>query len=290
MCTLFDLSSRKSIISFSGSDAKIFLQGQTTCDVASVTEENSVFGSMCNHKGRVICLFHLCIKDNIYYMILNEELQSPVIKKLAMFKFRSAVEINDVSNEFSVLGVTDELPTTLIQTLNIVAQVSYALNSSIAMIIVRTKTLQMTQEKQPIKLSSLLNEWDIALTKECFPEITAATSELFIPQMLNLELLGGISFQKGCYTGQEIIARLHYKGSVKKRLVIYRSNVQSTLGEDIYTKDDPNSLGTIISCVADGDSTYTGLIVLKVDAISMGEIIPQENKALLIQRPKYSLD
>ena len=108
--------------------------------------------------------------------------------------------------------------------------------------------------------------------------------------MLNLDALDGISFQKGCYTGQEVIARLHYKGTVKRRLFSFESDVAILPGIDILTADDKNSIGTIVSCIQHVDSGYSGTVIIKNNYSDQATINSDEFGKISINPPPYSLN
>jgi folate-binding protein YgfZ len=123
----------------------------------------------------------------------------------------------------------------------------------------------------------------------CIPEIGPIISEKFVPQVINLDLLHALNFKKGCYTGQEIIARMHYKGTVKRRLVIYHSTDERATGEELFVLDDANSMGTILNCIASYKGGFTGLVVLKTPAIENKNLTLKNGDALMIERPRYDL-
>lgn len=287
MAKLYNLSNVKSLISFSGTDAESFLQGQSTCDVSSLRQHDSVFGALCNPKGRAICLFHLVKIDGDIHMLVNTELANSVIKRLKMYVFRSDVKITNQSDAYSILGTATHDKLSHLKPLAL-----FKLNSSIELthVIINSDTCKQAVANNEISLENDLMGWSQHNTTECFPDITVDTSELFIPQMLNLDLLDGINFQKGCYTGQEIIARLHYKGSVKKRLAKFQSTNAFKPGENIHLPGDANSIGTILSCTENKALDFSGLVVLNVNAIAEHQITLNDERQLLIQPPKYKIE
>lgn len=286
--TAYNLENKKSIISFTGKDAANFLQGQTTCDVLSLDDTNSGYGALCNPKGRVISLFHLVKRNEIFYMTLSCDLSAAVIKRLKMFVFRSNVIIDDVTSQFVILGVNEALPFVLENTLRPLANIQYTEQDSLALLLIPTNCTEELSHIFDIALND--NAWDKWLISACIPEITQETSEQFIPQMLNLDALKGISFQKGCYTGQEVVARMHYKGSVKRRLVSYQSPSSFVIGEQLFTPSDSNSIGTVLNSILSENQVYTGLAVLKVSSINNGENLLKDNIEITIRSPKYKLD
>ncbi|MBV1875209.1 MAG: folate-binding protein [Cycloclasticus sp.] len=287
--TLYDLANDKNIISFSGTDAGSFLQGQTTCDVLNLSGSDSLFGALCNPKGRVIALFYLFKRDEIYYMVLASDMASIVIKRLKMFVFRSNVNIEDASNDYKVVGINQPLQQEVATLLTPLAQIKYRPENELALWIVPANRYATGKIHSSIIINNSINNWQILLINACIPEITNDTSEVFIPQMLNLDLLGGISLQKGCYTGQEVVARMHYKGTVKRRLVSFESEQEHISGENIHCVDDTNSVGTILSAVNTKNGASTGLVVLKTSYIQAGEIQLDDKSKLTIQTPKYDL-
>ncbi|MEO1888382.1 MAG: folate-binding protein [Cycloclasticus sp.] len=289
MTKLYDLSTVKSLISFSGSDAESFLQGQTTCDVASLKPGSSIFGALCNPKGRAISLFHLFKVDDTIYMLINTELAEAVIKRLKMFVFRSDVQITDQSDNYATLGTESHVQEDALSALEPFSLFKLNTGVELVHVILSADTYQQAVTNNDLSLERDLTGWYQLNTTECFPELTADTSELFIPQMLNLDLLDGINFQKGCYTGQEVIARLHYKGSVKKRLVRFQSSSVFKPGENIHLPNDTNSVGTILSCTEAKTAEFSGLVILKVGAIDEHQLKLNDKRQLLIQLPKYTL-
>jgi len=155
----FNLAASLGCLRVSGEDAANFLQGQMTCDVIELEENNGTCGAFCNAKGRVISTFYLLKTQSEFLFILPNSLLSVIHERLKRYKLRAKVEINESDFDINTFNLPNNLP------------------------------------------------W-----------LTHETSEEFLPQWLNLDKLGGISFTKGCYTGQEIVARTHYLGEVKRRL------------------------------------------------------------------------
>ncbi len=289
--TLFDLSDNKKILTLSGADAGAFLQGQTTCDVLALNETDSVFGALCNPKGRAISLFHLFKREETYYMVLPAGLFPSVIKRLKMFVFRSDVQINDASENFIVLGINELISNSTQLSLKPLTHIKQGFVDNLALLVVPADSYPILNSDNSLaSINTQFNDWQALLIDAGIPEITEDTSELFIPQMLNLDLLSGISFEKGCYTGQEVIARMHYKGTVKRRLVSFNSNNLYSSGESIYSIDDTNSMGTVLNCIPSTNNEYIGLIVLKTASIKNAELLLKNNSKLTVRTPKYNLD
>jgi tRNA-modifying protein YgfZ len=214
------------ILSVTGKDAAKLLQGQITCNVNDVNEEKSSLAAMCNPKGRAIATFLLVKKADAFLLVLPVELLETVRKRLQMYALRSDVKITDNSDEFCLLGLcTPEKPVQpfVTETQQDIIFVTFpALARRNILITNADNAIRFCSEKvdsQGFHTASS-DEWRYLDIVSGIPWVTTATSEEFIPQMLNLDKLGGISFNKGCYTGQEIVARTHYLGKAKREMFL----------------------------------------------------------------------
>jgi folate-binding protein YgfZ len=188
------------VLFFKGTDARRFLQGQLSADIEKLAPAASTLAGLHNPQGRVIAVMALaCDGDDEFLAILPRELVTGVAQRLRKFVLRAKVEIADWP-DWRVIGV-DRPPARI----------------AVAPIRWSDRWLLVTStagEVQGIERAA----WDCADIFAGIPQVYASTSETFVAQMLNLDLLGAIAFDKGCYTGQEVIARAHYRGRVKRRL------------------------------------------------------------------------
>jgi len=286
----YDITQNNTLIKFSGQDAESFLQGQTTCNVKELTNINSTFAALCNPKGRVITLFHLYKQDDSYLMLLTNELAENIIKRLKMFVFRSKVKIENISPQHVIIARVAHSADPCEDASFFTRALTFNTTSNIQYLIATQEQRQLLEQDSSHQLETDLTEWNHALISACIPNISTVTTEKFIPQMLNLELLAGISFNKGCYTGQEVIARLHYKGQVKKRLFYFQSEQTFEDGEELYIEGDENSIGTVIDFAPSPQNYHEGLIVLKTALGDKENIILKDNSILNIKKPPYGLD
>jgi tRNA-modifying protein YgfZ len=203
-------AARFGVLAFRGADAAKFLQGQLSADVEKLASGDSTLAGLLSPQGRVIALLALvrASTDEIL-AILPAELIPAVTTRLAKLVFRAKVRIEDVSAGTIVLGAHLSVDGTLQARWGsrflLLAPVGEAVNS-------------IEAETSVEALAS----WERADVAEGLPQVYAATSEAFVAQMLNLDLVGAIAFDKGCYTGQEVVARAHYRGRVKRRLQRWR--------------------------------------------------------------------
>ncbi len=236
------------ILTISGKDAGQFLQGQITCNVNDVTEIKSSLGALCNPKGRAITTFLLVKTGDTFLMVLPEELLGPVKKRLQMYVLRSDVTLTGSSDQFCLIGLSH--PENQAEPLFATSQqelitVNFSATQSRYLIIAEAeKAIALWSDRvgnqgyQP----GDSEQWRYLDILSGIPWLTTETSEEFIPQMLNLDLLGGISFNKGCYTGQEIVARTHYLGKAKRALFLAECYTPSTPAPNSTIFDD--STGT----------------------------------------------
>jgi tRNA-modifying protein YgfZ len=214
------------VLSVTGNDAAKLLQGQITCNVNDISEAKSSLAAMCNPKGRAIATFLLAKKADEFLLILPVELLETVKKRLQMYVLRSDAKITDSSDALCLLGLCEpehaaQAFSTLIQKDNISISFPGLTSRKLLVTDVEHATRIWTEQvdSKGFRTGSS-NEWLYLDIISGIPWVTTATSEEFVPQMLNLDKLGGISFNKGCYTGQEIVARTHYLGKSKREMFL----------------------------------------------------------------------
>lgn len=211
-----------------GHDAAKFLQGQITCNINDLTENKSSLGAMCNPKGRVITMFLLVKNGDHFLMVLPKELLALVKKKLQMYVLRADVCLSDSSEDLILIGLDNreaqvglDFTTTHQQYITINFQ-----NRSL--IIADADNAQAFWEEQVNRgfQPDDSAQWRYLDLLSGIPWLSLETSEAFIPQMLNLDKLAAISFNKGCYTGQEIVARTHFLGKNKREMFLAECDME----------------------------------------------------------------
>jgi folate-binding protein YgfZ len=230
------------ILTIAGVDAAKFLQGQVTCNINDITDAKSSLGAMCNPKGRAITTFLLVKNAEAFLMILPIELLASVKKRLQMYVLRSHVTLTDSSDELCLIGLNygesqaNEVPEQRFTTNrqdNIL--VDFQGRSLVIANAENAQIFWLEQVNQGFQPESSV-QWRYLDIVSGIPWLALETSEEFIPQMLNLDKLGGISFNKGCYTGQEIVARTHYLGKAKKEMFL----------AECIAKEPPEANSTIV--------------------------------------------
>lgn len=254
------------VLEVSGADAGKFLQGQATCDVLALTEHASSLGAFCTAQGRVLAVFRILRSGDRYLLILPRVLIGDIAKRLRLYVMRSAVTLNDASESWRCLGLCG--PTTAeLDWLGLGNQDSVVQHSgwmalhwpssgiARALIVVQDEALSAVQEQLRDRgmVAAEADYWQLEDIRAGVPCVLPGTVEEFIPQMLNLDRLGGIGFKKGCYTGQEVVARTQYLGAVKRRmfrLVLSQGAEAPAPGSRVLAEGEAQSVGTVVGAAA----------------------------------------
>lgn len=271
-----------------GEDAAAFLQGQFSNDINQVTSSNGQISSYNTPKGRMLAIFYICRRDNIYYLLTSKDIAEDVMKRLQMYVMRSKVTITPVP-DMLLLGICNDSQSKLQQSLKITATQNHYQTSvndiSICMNIpgVSTRYLiignqSLSEQLQNIDANNVnvfnASYWQWLDIMAGLPSVTSKVQEAFVPQMANMELIDGVSFSKGCYPGQEIVARLHYLGNANRRM--YRIEVEQdepvNISDDIYTQGSDQAIGKIMSVINEHDKMYSGLAVLRIEAAKNNQL------------------
>jgi folate-binding protein YgfZ len=256
-----------SLLRFSGADAQAFLQGQLTCDVAALQAGNSTYGGYCTPKGRLLATFLLWLSAGAYTMLLPSALAEPIRKRLAMYVLRSKVKVEDLTPDLACIGVFGA------DAAQQIAALAGATPERLHGVAVRdgVTTIQLPSQRYlailPRAQAGMVDggeAWAALDIANGIPFILPATQEEFVPQMVNLDLIGGLSYTKGCYPGQEIVARTHYLGKLKQRM--YRAAVAAPAasGDKLYCAElGEQSGGMIVNSAGGADGRFDVLAVLQ---------------------------
>lgn len=245
------------LIRVSGDDAASFLQGQLTQDVRKLDRAPALLGAWCNAKGRVIAVMRILKMDQAIGLILPRELAEIAVKRLSMYRLRAKVQFDIAVDDWQATAVTVEEDLAQLDAAGLLPE-GGALSACRKnhLIVFDTGSARRCVEVFgpasafrgcAVQLRQPLDDdaWRAALIAAGIPTITEITSERFTPHMLNLDLLGAISFAKGCYTGQEVVARTQHLGQAKRRLLRYRLESGNAAVGDKLQHDDRDA-GEII--------------------------------------------
>lgn len=205
---------RYGLLSVTGEQAREFLHAQLTNDIANLPADRAALAGWCSAKGRLLATFLVVPFPDGFLLQLSRDLAAPIAKRLSMFVLRSKVRVADESDAWTQIGAWGGVPGAPAETL-----ATAAADASLLVRIDERRVLMLSrQPRSPAGDEVQETQWTLDEIRAGRPLITAATQDLFVPQMVNLEALGGVSFKKGCYPGQEIVARAQYRGQVKRRM------------------------------------------------------------------------
>ncbi|AFJ01607.1 Folate-dependent protein for Fe/S cluster synthesis/repair in oxidative stress [Methylophaga frappieri] len=210
-----------------GEDAASFLQNLLTNDVNQCQPGQAQLTGFCQAKGRLLGIFWLIRNPDNFFLVLSADQQDFIRQRLDMFRLRSKITIqNGGQPVIGFLDQTTPLPDT--------AQIQ----NNLAIAVMDTDILAKLIEETTL-IPRAQADWQTRLVKAGLPQIYAITREKFTAQQVNLDTAGGVSFRKGCYPGQEVVARLHYLGEAKRRLFtgFVQTEYDFSVGEDILTED-----------------------------------------------------
>ena len=304
--TLCDLN-HLGLLELNGADAIRFLQGQVTNDVNLLSGNNAHYTGYCNPKGRLLALFLAFAHHDRLHLQLNRDLLEPIMKRLKMYVMRSKVEIKDVSESIIKFGLNGPNAMALLMPhFKQIPTQDCELLSLDNGAILKLPTIAgharfeifSDSDNAPTLFNALKADchlvgkpcWDWIDIQSGIPDVLPKTQEQFVPQMLNLDLLNGINFKKGCYTGQEIVARTHYLGKVKRRTYLASMATSSAPVEGDKIFDSAGSeVGQIVRVAPNLGAEYDALLELRIEAKQAGNLT-WNNTAIHIKALPYPLN
>lgn len=282
------------VLRASGADVVSFLQGQLSNDIERLAPERSLLAGYHNAQGRVIALLRLVQgAPGELLAVLPRELSATVASRLAKFILRAKVKVADESAGWQVAGIiasgepaspatplTGALPHSPHEVARLDGSIAVRLGAEPARWLLLSPVGAASRPHPPAALSEFPpappEAWQRLAVAAGEPEVLAATSEEFVGQMLNLDALGAIDFDKGCYTGQEIIARAHYRGRIKRRLQRFVTDAPALLKPGDSGVFADGRTFRVVRAVAHPDGRCE---FLAVAALATGEGAPSGDRA-----------
>jgi len=285
---LCDLS-RQGLIAAAGPDTETFLQGQLTNDVRQVTPEHSQLSACCNPNGRMLANVRLFMREAVYYLRLPQETVESVRQRLQRFILRARVTLRDASEELARIGLSGPTAGGLLQEAlgAAPAQVDDVIQTQ-GFTVIRVPGVHPRCEiyglpaAMPPLWTALAAKakpagaeaWRLLDILAGVPNIYPETAEAFVPQMVNLQFINGVSFNKGCYTGQEVVARTQHLGKLKRRMV--RAHIDAApaprSGDGLFSAELGGGAGSIVDACQGPDGGCEVLAVVAIGAAESGEV------------------
>ncbi len=252
-----------------GSDARPFLHAQLTNDVENLAPGRARYAGWCSAKGRLLATFLVVPHGDRFLLQLARDLAPAVAKRLSMFVLRSKVKLADASDAWTQYGVWGAGAEAGIAAMGFpVAAEDLAVTEANGALAVRIEpqrflVLAPAAMRERMAPNAPADAWTLAEIRAGRPLVVQATQDQFVPQMVNLELAGGVDFGKGCYPGQEIVARAQHRGQVKRRMVRVRTPAALHPGQDLFSDDLPGqATGTVVNAAGE-----EALAVLQVSTV-----------------------
>ena len=296
--------SHEGVLAVRGPDANKFLQGQVTCNLNYLSDSYSSLGARCTPKGRMQSSFRILSVSDGYLLAMASDLLDAQLTDLKKYAVFSKSKLTDESQDWLRIGLNGaddilrSLGLELAATADSVARrddlLALRLSDGRAELWIPAAQATAVQAQVASQLPEApLNDWLLAQVRAGIGQVVGSTRELFIPQMINLQAVGGVSFKKGCYTGQEIVARMQYLGKLKRRLyrlALYDSQVPepATL---LFSPTHTSSVGEVVLAARTPDGVEL-LAVLQDEAALNGVIHlgSAEGRTLSVLDLPYTLD
>lgn len=288
--TVFADLSYLGLLAVRGKDALEFLQGQLTNDLRNLGESHCQLNGYCSPKGRLLASFRVLPDGDGFLLSLPRSQIEAVRKRLQMFILRAAVSLEDASDRFVRLGVSGPNAVTELQPVfpDLPGEVDQ-LSRNGDMLVARIAGVQPRFEvfgtlETMRKLWERLNvhcapvgtaAWELLDILAGVPTILPETVDAFVPQMVNFQLVGGVSFKKGCFPGQEVVARMQYLGKLKRQMYLARVKTDAVPapGADLFSPEDAEqSAGKVVTAQPHPDGGVLLLAVIQIASREAGEI------------------
>jgi folate-binding protein YgfZ len=290
------------ILAVRGADAAKFLQGQLTCNLNYLNAEYSSLGARCTPKGRMTSSFRILAEGEGFLLAMANDLLDSQLTDLKKYAVFSKATLSDDSSQWARFGLSgaDAVLAELGLSLSGEADQVARADGLIAIGLGQGRVELWASAERTAAIADLLqtrlphaelNDWLLGQVRAGVGQVFGATRELFIPQMINLQAVGGVSFKKGCYTGQEIVARMQYLGRLKRRL--QRLKLDSAElpepGRELFSPVHSTSVGEVVLAARAADGVEL-LAVLQDDAVADGNVRLGEDQPLRLLDLPYVLD
>lgn len=306
--------SDQGLIAVRGDDAATFLHNQLTNDVKQLGHSEARLAGYCTPKGRLQATFLMWNSAGTIYLQLPREIQPALQKRLAMFVMRAKAALSDASENSAtqvMLGFGGERAAAVFeQYVGAVPTAPFGKIDHASGTLIRLPdafghprfewitSAEAAQAAWPLLSAALtpagIDAWQLSSIHAGVPLITGPTQEQFVPQMINFELLGGVNFKKGCYPGQEIVARSQYLGKLKRRTALASvSGAVAQAGAEVFDVQDPGQpCGMIVNAAPNGSGGTDVLVEMKLASLNQGDIRlgSADGASLRFQPMPYALD
>ena len=279
--------SHNALLEVTGDDATAFLNAQFTNDVLALPEGAAQWNGWCSAKGRLLATFLLVKRPGGYLAMLPAEIAPAIAKRLAMFVLRSKVKIHDATERYARIGFAGKRARVVVasqwghapdrlRSVDKDGRICVALDAQRFVVLAPVESAPRTFDALAENATRAgADAWEWTSIRAGIPTIVAATQEAFVPQMANFDLVGGVSFKKGCYPGQEIVARTQYRGILKRRMALAHVVDESgpAPGQRVYSKAfGDQAAGEIVNVAPAPEGGSDLLVVALIESLRSGDL------------------
>ena len=276
------------IIRAAGSDAASFLHNQLTNDVLLMKEGQSRLAAFCNAKGRMQASFVVYKRSaEEVLLICRKDLIAQTVKRLSMFVLRAKAKLSDASDEFQLLGLAGDAALAVLNGTSTapwqrhVAGTADVLTLYPALAQPRAFWIAPKDETAPTGPALSPDLWQVGEVMSGIAWVELATFEAFVSQMLNYESVEGVNFKKGCYPGQEVVARSQFRGTLKRRAFIAKSAAPIAAGQEVFSSLDATQPCGLVAQAANNGTNHVAVLEIQLSAT--------ENSSLHLSAPDGSV-
>jgi folate-binding protein YgfZ len=267
------------VIRVEGLDAAKFLQAQLTQDFEQLDDNQAKLAAFCTAKGRMLVSFiGFKRSSSEILLICSRDLLVPTLKRLAMFVLRAKVKLNDASDDFLLAGLVGKsveklasgpLPVWSKRTIGSATLIQLYPADGLA------RALWVGKAGTPLPQGTALSlaDWQWTDVRSVVATVSAPVSELFVPQMLNYESLGGVNFKKGCYPGQEIVARSQFRGTIKRRAYLAHCTQEIAIASEVFDSADPTQpCGVVVQVASSPQGGFDAIVSTQTSSAASGNL------------------
>jgi folate-binding protein YgfZ len=266
------------VIQAEGPDAASFLHGQLTQDFSLLDASQARLAALCTAKGRMIASFiGIKLQPETILLVCSQDILAATLKRLSMYVLRAKAKLRDASAEYVLFGLAGTALTANGVDAGAAPGQRHAVGAASAVTLYPAdgvpRALWIAPAGSPAPQGSDLapDLWQWTEVRSGVATLTAPVLDAFVPQMLNFESVGGVNFKKGCYPGQEIVARSQFRGTLKRRAYIVRAEAPVQPGQEVFAASDAEQpVGTVVQAAAAPDGSWAAIVSMQIAALEAG--------------------
>lgn len=284
------------VIAADGPDAASFLHGQLTQDFALLDGTQARLAALCTAKGRMIASFiGIRPQPETILLVCSQDILAATLKRLSMYVLRAKLKLRDASSEFALFGLAgDALAANGIPAANAPWQRIVKGEANVVSLYPAdgvSRALWIAPAGSPAPVGPALDPrlWQWSEIRSGVAMLTTPVLDAFVPQMLNYESIGGVNFKKGCYPGQEVVARSQFRGTLKRRAYVVAADAPVAAGEEVFAAADAEQpVGTVVEAAQGPDGAWAAIVSMQIAALDAGPLRAGD-AALSVQPLPYEL-